>query len=65
MEENICFDSNGVKIEGLLSLLHKEKGVVVTHPHPLYGGNMYNPVVKAITNAYQKKEYSTLRFNFR
>jgi uncharacterized protein len=65
MEENIYFDSNGVKIEGLLSLLHKDKAVVVTHPHPLYGGNMYNPVVKAITDAYQKKEYSTLRFNFR
>ncbi len=65
MEENIFFDSDGVEVEGLLHLGHKDKGVVVTHPHPLYGGDMYNPVVKAITDAYRKKEYSTLRFNFR
>jgi len=65
MEKNIFFDSNDLKIEGLLHLSHKDKGVVVTHPHPLYGGDMYNPVVKSIIDAYQKKEYSTLRFNFR
>ena len=65
MEEHIFCDSDGVKIEGLLSLSNKDKGVVITHPHPLYGGDMYNPVVSAIANAYQKKDYSTLRFNFR
>ena len=42
-----------------------EKGVVVTHPHPLYGGDMNNNVVGAIAGAYQKKGYATLRFNFR
>ena len=65
MEEHIYFDSNGLKIEGFLSLNSQDKGVVITHPHPLYGGDMYNPVVSAISNAYQKKGYSTLRFNFR
>jgi alpha/beta superfamily hydrolase len=65
MEEHIYFDSNGLKIEGLLSLGSRDKGVVITHPHPLYGGDMYNPVVLSITHVYQKKGYSTLRFNFR
>jgi len=65
MEEHIYFDSNGLKIEGFLSLDSQDKGVVITHPHPLYGGDMYNPVVLSITHVYQKKGYSTLRFNFR
>ena len=34
-------------------------------PHPLYGGNMHNNVVAAIAQAYQKLDYTTLRFNFR
>ena len=40
-------------------------GVVVTHPHPLYGGDMENGVVESIIRAYRSKGYSTLRFNFR
>ena len=64
-EEQIFFDSEGLKIEGLLENLKGEKGVVVTHPHPLYGGEMHNNVVEAITQAYHGQGYSTLRFNFR
>ena len=64
-EERILFDSEGLKIEGLLEDLSGEKGVVVTHPHPLYGGEMHNDVVEAIIQAYRAHGYSTLRFNFR
>ena len=64
-EERIFFDSEGLKIEGLMEDLSGEKGVVVTHPHPLYGGTMHNNVVRAVTHAYQEEGYSTLRFNFR
>jgi len=64
-EEKIFFDSEGLKIEGLLEDLSGEKGVVVTHPHPLYGGEMRNNVVEAIIQAYRADGYSTLRFNFR
>ncbi len=64
-EEQIFFDSGELKIEGLLENLQGEKGVVVTHPHPLYGGEMRNNVVEAITLAYREQGYSTLRFNFR
>ncbi|HCY86755.1 MAG TPA: alpha/beta hydrolase [Desulfobacteraceae bacterium] len=41
------------------------KGVVVTHPHPLYGGNMDNQVVRQIADTFYKNGFSTLRFNFR
>ena len=64
MEESITFESDGFQLQGLLHRAGKT-GVVVTHPHPLYGGNMYNPVVETITRAFQHKGYTTLRFDFR
>jgi uncharacterized protein len=42
-----------------------DRGVVVTHPHPLYGGNMDNPVVVQTVSAFAQKGFTTLRFNFR
>ncbi len=64
-EERIFFEAEGLKIEGLFENLGGERGVVISHPHPLYGGSMHNNVVKAVAHAYQEEEYSTLRFNFR
>ncbi len=64
-EEKVFFQAGDVKIEGLLHDAPGEKGVVVTHPHPLYGGDMHNNVVETIVQAYQEKGYTTLRFNFR
>ena len=64
-EERIFFDSGKLKIEGLLDRSLGHKGVVVTHPHPLYGGTMHNAVVKSIVRAYHNSGYSTFRFNFR
>jgi alpha/beta superfamily hydrolase len=40
-------------------------GCVVAHPHPLYGGNMRNPVVAATVAALQEAAVATLRFDFR
>jgi len=65
MEERIFFLSSGLTLEGLIEWLSPEKALVVTHPHPLYGGDMENPVVEAIVRAYQEAGYTTLRFNFR
>jgi len=65
MEKLTSFSSDGLTIEGLLERIPGDRGVVVTHPHPLYGGDMFNPVVKAISNSYRDKGYSTLRINFR
>ena len=63
-EEKIHFRSDDCEIEGLY---HRggSTGVVVTHPHPLYGGDMTNPVVEAIVAAYRRRGFSTLRFDFR
>ena len=65
IEENIRFHSEGLLIEGLLCMQEGERGVVITHPHPLYGGTMYNQVVETLVTIYQGKGFSTLRFNFR
>ncbi|MGB2689511.1 MAG: alpha/beta hydrolase [Desulfobacterales bacterium] len=65
MAEKITFLSEGYKIEGLLNQGDEKKGVVVTHPHPLYGGDMNNLVVESIVHVYHMKGYSTLKFNFR
>jgi len=64
-EERVFFESEGLKIEGLIREGLGSKGVVVTHPHPLYGGEMHNNVVESLTRAYGKKGCTTLRFNFR
>ena len=65
MEEIVTIHCNNVRLEGLLNQQSFEKGVVVTHPHPLYGGNMENSVVEQILQSYLEKGYTTLRFNFR
>jgi hypothetical protein len=38
---------------------------LMLHPHPLHGGTMNNRVVVALFQAFQKRGYSVLRFNFR
>ncbi|MBF0286855.1 MAG: alpha/beta hydrolase [SAR324 cluster bacterium] len=64
-EEVVSFSAGDVTLEGLLQKGSGDLGVVVTHPHPLYGGDMYNAVVGTIVRSFQKKGYTTLRFNFR
>lgn len=64
-EEQVLIKSVGLKIEALVDLCKGDEAVVVTHPHPLYGGDMYNNVVESIVQAYRQMGYSTLRFNFR
>jgi len=65
MEEKIRFLSDGYEIEGRLEKSSLQKGVVITHPHPLYGGDMHNNVVAAIARVYRQRGYATMRFNFR
>jgi alpha/beta superfamily hydrolase len=38
---------------------------LILHPHPLHGGTMNNRVVFAMFQAFQRRGFSVLRFNFR
>lgn len=65
MEAPVSFMSGNLNIEAMLATAPGFRGVVITHPHPLYGGDMDNPVVIAVRRAYLRRGFSTLRFNFR
>jgi alpha/beta superfamily hydrolase len=41
------------------------RAAVICHPHPQYGGDMHNPVVRTVEAALQQSHFATLRFNFR
>ena len=64
-EERVFIPSKGLRLEGLIDGTPGETAVVVTHPHPVYGGEMHNNVVESVIRAYRRQGYSTLRFNFR
>ena len=64
-ERQVFMPSQNLKLEALLELVDGTAGVVITHPHPLYGGDMENGVVESIVQVYRSHGYSTLRFNFR
>ena len=61
----VTFLSGQIEIEGLLATASSNSGAIITHPHPLYGGNMNNHVVEKVHQAFCHKGYTTLRFNFR
>jgi alpha/beta superfamily hydrolase len=60
------FRSGELTLEGLLANPGGEApAAVVCHPHPMYGGSMFNNVVDAILGTMWQLGYATLRFNFR
>jgi alpha/beta superfamily hydrolase len=65
MEEIISVKSGRYRLEAYWQPGTANKGVVITHPHPQYGGTMRNPVVETVQSAYAQHGYATLRFNFR
>ena len=40
-------------------------GIAICHPHPLYGGDMENPVVVRVVEVAAEAGLATIRFNFR
>jgi len=55
-----------LSLEALLALPPSPPaGVVICHPHPLYGGDMDNPVVVRVAEVCRELGLATLRFNFR
>lgn len=58
--------SDGCELEAAWSARPGAQGVVVlTHPHPAYGGDMHNMVPAALARALPEHGFATLRFNFR
>jgi alpha/beta superfamily hydrolase len=66
VEEPVLFEAaSGVEIEGALAVGAGDGALVVCHPHPLYGGDMDNPVVIRAAEVAREVGLATLRFNFR
>lgn len=64
------FKSGNLILEGYLALPENaapraRAGVVLCHPHSLYGGNMDNNVIRAASKALVAQGIAALRFNFR
>lgn len=65
METEIFFNQQVNLLQGKLEINSDRKAAIITHPHPLYGGDMDNVVVSILAEAYAQMRWSTLRFNFR
>lgn len=68
LRSRVTFDSNGLSIEGILHTIDttdSTPGVVVCHPHPLYGGTMHSDVVISVCEQLNVRGITALRFNFR
>jgi alpha/beta superfamily hydrolase len=67
-QTHVRFSASGIVLEGILEKPEGEPpvpAVAVCHPHPLYGGDMYNNVVSVICQALAQESVASLRFNFR
>ncbi|MBD3197044.1 MAG: hypothetical protein GF317_18465 [Candidatus Lokiarchaeota archaeon] len=65
--QKIYIENDEIKLQAEFykSPKYDKKAVLLTHPHPMYGGNMYNNVISHIFNLLEEKDVSVLRFNFR
>ena len=65
----VSFKAKDLNFEGVLAQPEGDSGpfpgVVVCHPHPLFGGNMDNNVVLKLAYSLVEQGFATLRFNFR
>ena len=57
--------ADGLSLEGRLTPGARDRGVVLCHPHPLYGGSMLTPVILTVETAFREVGFTTLAFNFR
>ncbi|HZC03891.1 MAG TPA: alpha/beta fold hydrolase, partial [Gammaproteobacteria bacterium] len=68
VSERITFEADDVTCEGILArpeTVAQAPGLVICHPHPLYGGDMHNAVVRGLAEAFAAADFAVLRFNFR
>jgi alpha/beta superfamily hydrolase len=61
------FPCGGLSLEGVLNIpdgAGSFPAVIVCHPHPLYGGSMYNNVVDSLCQAIVEASFISFKFNF-
>ena len=65
----VSFKAKGLNFEGIVAtpddVGSPVPGVVICHPHPLFGGNMDNNIVIALSFSLVDQGFATIRFNFR
>lgn len=54
-----------LNLEAELWLAEQKLGVVLAHPHPLFGGDMWFPLLGVLAKRAHEKKLTALRFNFR
>jgi alpha/beta superfamily hydrolase len=64
-EKKVFFGQGNIRLEGLYANAGGAMGAVVSHPHPLMGGDMGNSIVETLAETLFAGGISTLRFNFR
>jgi len=68
IETRVKFPCGDLILEGAITVPESKSpfaGVIVCHPHPLYGGAMDNNVVVPVCRALERASIASLRFNFR
>ena len=67
IEEHVHFNSDGLKLEGVLSYdenVLSPPMILLCPPHPHLGGDMENNVITALGNVLAENGFATLRFNY-
>src|SRR5262245_47291491 len=65
-EERVIIRTHDLRLEGMLAVSSGAiAAVVICHPHPQYGGDMDNSIVRLVADHLQQAGVATLRFNFR
>ena len=68
IEEHVHFDSEGLKLEGVLSYdenVLDPPMILLCPPHPHLGGDMENNVITELGKVLAENGFATLRFNYR
>jgi uncharacterized protein len=69
LREQIFFHCGSIVLEGIIERPdgpgHPSAAAVICHPHPLFGGNMHNHVVRSVKKGLLARNFACLRFNFR
>lgn len=63
--KKVFFGQGNILLEGLYANSGGAMGAVISHPHPLMGGDMSNSIVEILAETLFAGGISTLRFNFR